>query len=393
VVFVLVVDLALQFAGDLVDLSKFTVIRLLRFARLTKLVRVLRLRAFKELRLLVNGVFAGIRTLAWALVFLVFFVYCLGVLLRQTVGTEPASPVCDASEDSCSLSQDHMNKYRPQLFGSVPHSMLTAFRCFTDGCSSVDGTPLMVHLLQVYGTWLVSIYVLCTVFVTFGLFNLIMAIFVESTREVARHDDRRSREARREADIRAAQQLQHLITLIMAEERGKPVHKEGAVHHALSRALSWVPTSLELSSTSPETVATAANVTLTLQDFQSVLTRPNVESMLLDLDIHVGDAWQLFEVLDADSNGVLSVQELVKGFMMLRGGQAEKSDFVASVLASKAIHQSMKSLESMAHEVSQDIEARQHTMEAVLASIDGRLQQLAGPEPQKSPARPVMRAL
>ena len=31
-------------------------------------------------------------------------------------------------------------------FDSVPAAMFTAFRCFTDGCSATDGTPLQDHV-------------------------------------------------------------------------------------------------------------------------------------------------------------------------------------------------------------------------------------------------------
>merc|ERR1719253_1406027 len=58
--------------------------------------------------------------------------------------------------------------------------MFTIFRCFTDGCAAYDGTPLQEHLREAHGFIFMFGYVLIMMLVTFGLFNLIMAIFMEN---------------------------------------------------------------------------------------------------------------------------------------------------------------------------------------------------------------------
>merc|ERR1711879_584374 len=53
--------------------------------------------------------------------------------------------------------------------------------------------------------------------------------------------------------------------------------------------------------------------------FAEVITNPDVEKMLQELQISVSDHMNLFEALDADDSGSLDVDELIKGLMKLRG--------------------------------------------------------------------------
>merc|ERR1711937_728644 len=59
-------------------------------------------------------------------------------------------------------------------------SMLTVFRCVTDGCSAHDGTPLQVHVYEIYGPTFALVYYIVYLSVAFGLFNLIMSIFIQA---------------------------------------------------------------------------------------------------------------------------------------------------------------------------------------------------------------------
>jgi len=216
VVLLSLVDIALELVGDVLDLSSFAIIRVLRFARLIKLMRVLRLKVFAELRLLINGVFLGVRTLFWAVVLLGFFIYCLGVTLKQTIGMPKAmaSWGCNSGK-LCTRGQDHLTKYRDELFGTVGRAMFTVFRCFTDGCVSLDGTPLPVYLWDTFGPFAVAAYVLCILFVIFGLFNLIMAIFVESTMKAAKVDADRRRVLRQNEALHYSDRLGQLVVAFL----------------------------------------------------------------------------------------------------------------------------------------------------------------------------------
>jgi len=83
-------DIALE-----VNLSSFSVIRLVRLVRITRLVRLLRLKMFQELTLMVSGIIGGLRTLFWAMFFLLGVVYFLGVLLRQLMSSTSSRFDCE----------------------------------------------------------------------------------------------------------------------------------------------------------------------------------------------------------------------------------------------------------------------------------------------------------
>lgn len=80
-----------------------------------------------RLKLMIQGVFTGLRVLFWAVVLLVGCMYLLGVVTRTLFGNEEDLDVM-------------------QEFSDVPAAMFTCFRCFTDGCAATNGTPLQEHL-------------------------------------------------------------------------------------------------------------------------------------------------------------------------------------------------------------------------------------------------------
>merc|ERR1711972_1273299 len=104
----------------------------------------------------------------------------LGISTKQFLSVQPEEPYCDDLPWGCSDSLQHLQKYRSELFGSVPRCMFTIFRCFVaDGCSSLDGTPIMPFLWDQYG-WLCPVcYSICFMILSFGLANLIMATIVQ----------------------------------------------------------------------------------------------------------------------------------------------------------------------------------------------------------------------
>merc|ERR1719316_2495624 len=122
-----------------------------------------------------------------------FLVYACAVALMQTVG--------DAK-----ITMD--DEYNTILFDSLLWSMFNVFRCFMSDGSLPDGTPLVGHLEAKYGALFVVPYTLCTLFIVFGIFNLIAAIFVENVIESAKSKRELSEESDR---MRVAQVLRSLL--------------------------------------------------------------------------------------------------------------------------------------------------------------------------------------
>jgi len=371
VVVIAMTDLIVTLVGEVLMLGNVTLIRLLRFARLTKLVRVLKLKVFKELALLVNGCFAGFRTLFWAMVFLVFILFAIGVLVKGFLGEDhpvyyprcpnathfPKEAELVEPNENCLRSAAQLDMYRLELFGSVPRSMFTVFRCFTDGCSFPDGTPLVPSFYNTHGLHIILIYMLSLVFVIFGLFNLIMAVFVENTIENAKHDEERRREARTHEHIRVARKLQEVILMFCAGEQTPLADTRLETEHEPTGVFGWFKRVFSTRWTLKESLLqsqifdeqmkiTTSNLSLkvTHASFHKILEKPEVQALLDDLDIGYNSRGALFDVLDANCNGVLEVSELVQGLLKLRGA-AEKGDIIASLLAIRSLQRNMKALE------------------------------------------------
>merc|ERR1719421_2866319 len=80
---------------------------------------------------------------------------------------------------------------------------------------------------------------------------------------------------------------------------------------------------------------------LTKQMFQSALHNPEVRKLLLDMDISDTDHVVLFDVLDADGSGNLSVAETVQGLVQVQA-PARALDIVAVRLGMRAMQRQLK---------------------------------------------------
>lgn len=292
---------------------------------------------------MVNGIVGGLKTLIWGLVFLIVFVYALGVLLRQLMVPDHSEFNCTNAVlgskleiepgTRCNRGAFEMDRVGITMFRNVPRSMLTIFMCLTDGCSSSEGTPLLWHLWDTHGTLLVIGYVLCFIFVVFGIFNLILAIFVENTLEYARSSDQR-RASRRQADhLRNALKLQQLLIKVCSsnESSRSPLRTEES-QTGLRRHIRRFGSKMRSSRTSEEELDEShLCLRVKQEDFEAALEQDSVQALLEDLDVSISSREALFDILDADGNGYLAVSELADGIMRLRG-PADKGDIISTVL-------------------------------------------------------------
>lgn len=342
VVILAVTDMAAWFiASGEQALNNILVFRVARLARLTKmmrLLRLLRLRIFKELALMVKGVIAGLRTLFWAIVLLFFVTYAIGVILRQTVGEDKV-----AMED----------KYGTVLFHSMQWSMFMVFRCFTSDCVLPDGSPLVGHLYHLYGTFFLMSYCISVIFVAFGIFNLIAATFVETVMEAARQKRQLSSEEE------AARVFIKLRQLILKFGGAKALDTNELRHggRVKSEIMDVVGDSIpvvegkDASCGDMHKISFQTGGQVTRDDFNLVLEDQEVHNLLDDLEVHVADRMELFDVIDADGNGNIEISELILGILKLRSGGADKSDMVATILGIRSIQKNTNFLVDMLQEV------------------------------------------
>mmetsp|Transcript_89968 Transcript_89968/g.280022 ORF Transcript_89968/g.280022 Transcript_89968/m.280022 type:complete len:754 (-) Transcript_89968:65-2326(-) len=342
--------------------SQAKVVSLLRLLRLAKLVRVLKLSAFKELTLMVSSILSGARTLMWAIVTLGYLLFVVGVVLAQFFGSGHADQAsCDHYDNAidvmnCVKGVAHLDKYRHELFGDLSRSFFTVFRCLTDGCSSVDGTPLIPHLVNVYGTWLFYLYMILMSSVIFGLFNLIMAVMVEGTIQSAKRYESREKVDSFTEHLNVALKLQEAVVMFCtgadAEENTSASHSYISKLGQVMRGVLFKDRSGHIGKEvsvqdSDDDKLTNTNLTMqiTPEVFQKVLEKPEVQRHLRQLGISFSDSDGLFSTLDANCNGTIEIGEMVQGLLKLRGADSE--DSVATLLAVRSMQRSIKAMTAL----------------------------------------------
>eukprot|EP00928_Gymnodinium_smaydae_P028038 TRINITY_DN21498_c0_g2_i1.p1 TRINITY_DN21498_c0_g2~~TRINITY_DN21498_c0_g2_i1.p1 ORF type:complete len:722 (-),score=160.87 TRINITY_DN21498_c0_g2_i1:185-2269(-) len=260
------------------DSGVFMLLKMLRLARLSRLIRLLHFKIFEELKMMVLGVFSGLRVLFWAIVLLFSIVYLLGVVMRKTVG--------ETEEE----------------FNTLVGAMFSVFRCFVDGCAAYNGTPLQEKLRKEYGAVFMILYTLVFLLVTFGLFNLIMAIFIDNV--VSAQGEKKRRELGESRDSTRAQMtniIRRLTGAVPADSNVQevPAEDDPILQMEVSREV-----------------------------FQQWLDDAEMIAMMEDAGIETSSKYEIYDVLDVDMNGGLKFQEIVDGLLNLRG-EVSKADIVA----------------------------------------------------------------
>merc|ERR1711920_415871 len=83
------------------------------------------------------------------------------------------------------------------FFGSVPMCFFTLFRCVVVGeCTDNNGRPLFYYIIRFYGWtgWMYAFFYCALVFLMFfGIFNVVVAIYVENVVAAAKSNDHQIR--------------------------------------------------------------------------------------------------------------------------------------------------------------------------------------------------------
>eukprot|EP00930_Biecheleria_cincta_P069940 TRINITY_DN57611_c0_g1_i1.p1 TRINITY_DN57611_c0_g1~~TRINITY_DN57611_c0_g1_i1.p1 ORF type:complete len:292 (+),score=58.30 TRINITY_DN57611_c0_g1_i1:1-876(+) len=263
--------------------------RLLRLARLARLIRALRYKVFLELKLMVMGVFAGMRGLLWGFVLLMSIIYFFALVFKKTVGAE-----------------------EPE-FSTVIASMSTLFRCFTEGCSDYEGFPLQERLRQKYSWGFFVAYLSMYILVGVGVFNTIMALFIDNVMN--------SQAERKQQDLSMSAskieiELKECLCRLLLMSRTNVVPEE--VEQEI-RALQRTMDDLASRVRAQFECLIAAGCHISKDAFDVWLEDAHFLDVLDRADISIHNKAVLFEVMDADMSLSLSADEVFHGLMNLRG--------------------------------------------------------------------------
>lgn len=288
------------------------VVRIIRLARLSRLIRAFRNRFVTDLVIMLKGLLGGFRTLTWAMIVLVATIYVVALFLHSTMSKSERIRELFGDENVGFLS-------------TVPDCMFLTFRCFTADCGDQDGRSVIAMLSQEFGLQFQLPYTLASMMLQFGIFNLITSVYIEATYTAAKSMEANpTRQKTVQSAVLFKDMLQRCVELYWELVDDDGVDEDKATRGYL-------------------------DICVSPKVFEAILRDEFVHKSLIDLDVPV-NSFRLFDVVDADANGNLSLMELCKGVMACRG-EPKKSDTVACLLAVRNIQETMAQVhETMAQD-------------------------------------------
>merc|ERR1712187_818957 len=98
----------------------------------------------------------------------------------------------------------------------------------------------------------------------------------------------------------------------------------------------------------------------------TIVPDDQIQQILEELDVPENDRWGIFEVLDADAGGTLTLQALTSGIMCLRG-DPRRSDVIRVLLAMKYFQGETKHSHEFAYA---RINLLQESMNAIMDKVE-----------------------
>lgn len=260
--------------------GSLTVITMLRMVRLMRLARLLRLlKMFKELWLIVSGILQSLKTLGW--IGVVSFLFCLACGVLATVVIGHADDIYDPYFVE-SEGWDHK-----VYFASVLRSTFTMFQLMTVDAWS-EGVVRHVAQKQPY---VMPFLLLVVIISVFGLLTIIIGVVCENTLSTASRDLLKLKARQDKERKQIFTQLQELFVIMDADGSG----------------------------------------TLSLDEVELAIQKPEIYNKLKMIDFPVDEPGNVFELLDYNNSGELTIEEFISGCVRMKGTAKSKDLLVAQV--------------------------------------------------------------
>jgi len=323
------------------DGNVMALVRIVRLLRISRLLKVMKMEALSDLTVMVQGTLGGMKTLVWSTVMLSLPVYIVGLVLRETLGNH--------FTEAGNLEGGAEN------FRTLPQSIFTTYRCLVAGdCSDTSGRPIFYLVVERYGWVFALIYCATTLFMTFGLFNVIISIFIENVLAAAKANSRILKRQRLRDKRFYAQKMTDLVRIIMIMQKDLDVSREDQGHMESkspedSRSMMGCNkkrismTTQRYTESDASVLVKAEELQITPELFEMLKDDEMVSEIFCDLDIADDDQFNLFETLDVDGGGTIDMEELFAGVAKLRG-EAKKSDIVSLNFMIQTVMDNMEEL-------------------------------------------------
>eukprot|EP00929_Paragymnodinium_shiwhaense_P095374 TRINITY_DN5647_c0_g2_i1.p1 TRINITY_DN5647_c0_g2~~TRINITY_DN5647_c0_g2_i1.p1 ORF type:complete len:661 (-),score=114.27 TRINITY_DN5647_c0_g2_i1:244-2226(-) len=310
-IFIDLVQLGIQLvypdaASNMGTLPSASIFRVVRLARLIRILRLLRHPVLQTLLMMLHGMIGGLPTLGWALLLFIMTVYVVALMFREFLGRE---------------EHEHIFEY----FNDVPRAMVTTFRCSFGECVTVQGTPIFEHVDKQYGMAFSLFYCLFAFAMSIGMFNVISAIFVQSTLAAATALTKKQKKARLQDERLWAKRVQTIMQKLVA--------------------ITW-PWEADAGTPLSALIDTLYDLRVDTATLDELGDDADVKAALDDLDVDPEDHQHLSDILDAEQRGDIAVIELLQGLRRLRGNP-RRSDIVAIDLTCRAMQNTLKDINTL----------------------------------------------
>eukprot|EP00929_Paragymnodinium_shiwhaense_P096779 TRINITY_DN58470_c0_g2_i2.p1 TRINITY_DN58470_c0_g2~~TRINITY_DN58470_c0_g2_i2.p1 ORF type:complete len:665 (+),score=137.60 TRINITY_DN58470_c0_g2_i2:78-2072(+) len=313
-----VVQLSLQImfpsaATSLSDLPSASLFRVVRLIRIVRILRLLRHPVYHTLLMMLHGMAGGLPALGWALMLFIASVYIVALLCREVLGRQGLEKTA-------------------QYFDNVPRAMITTFRCSFGDCADINGTPLFEHISEEYGLGYSAMYCVFAFSMSIGMFNVISAIFVESTLAAASGMKAEHKKKRLQDNALWATRISTVVRRIV----DAVLHDKDA-----SGALS-------------DNIDRIYDMDVPRAAMDEVGADPVVQAALEELDVDPEDYESLSDILDVDENGSVLIIELLQAIKRLRGSP-RRSDIVRVDLVCRSIQATLKDVSQVLRKVAKHL--------------------------------------
>lgn len=338
--------LSVIFTGDGAQTRAALALRGLRVARAARLAKLMRMPLLEELANLISGFVLSVRSLFWVMIFLFLIVYIIALGFRagvQTVSESTTAKCGHGDYYNWRLSDDNSVEatdpplppgcllhymYGVEFCGSVFGCMFSIFRCMISECTSKGGRSLTMIFSDGFGLQFDMFYAASMVVVLFGLFNIITAIFVEATLNGLKENEVQRRYAKAYESNYMTEQLAKLVMTVSTQVQKLRSRTEWSA--MLTDTLQMGRSNRE-GSASPMALQNG-EIYLSEEEFNQLVRHPDVRLILNDLDVSVEPRPGIFEAFSTESDGTVSLSELVSGLMRLRG-DLHKVDMVIAQMS------------------------------------------------------------
>jgi len=321
---------------------------------------------------MLTGFVIGLPSLLWVFVFLGAIVYVMAIIFRISLGPavgqdlmatcgahdkvddllDPAQP--NGNRPTYDYCKAHMHYlFGEEYFPTVTSSVLTTFRCMIGDCSTRVGTPLAIPLSDGYGLRFTITYMALMCSAMFGVFNIITAIFVESTISGLRHTNQRSKYQTIYTSKFVRNKLKDLLHRIGQVAEVLP-HSEPAEDATWDLNLASDPLGQDhFTEEEEEAEEQRFNIDgrlngleLTRSQFTKVMADASVMRLLAELDVQNAHPDTLLDTFDPDRDGLISLNDFATAVLNLRG-EPQKHDIIAAQASLRLLHNKVEQLQAL----------------------------------------------